>query len=102
MIADLIDLFMAIAPYNLVCRGYMPLRSEIAGDRPWSQCLHAKCVVVDEQYLFVTSANFTEAANDRNIEAGLLVNDRGLAKALRSQFEQLVAQRILERVPGLS
>ncbi|WP_309744892.1 hypothetical protein [Chamaesiphon sp. OTE_20_metabat_361] len=26
-------------------------------------CLHAKCVVIDEEYLLVTSANFTEAAH---------------------------------------
>ncbi|MGH2416510.1 MAG: DISARM system phospholipase D-like protein DrmC, partial [Microcystaceae cyanobacterium] len=35
-------------------------------------CLHAKCVVVDRQRLLVTSANFTEAAHERNIEAGVL------------------------------
>lgn len=64
-------------------------------------CLHAKCVVVDEQHFLVTSANFTEAANERNIEAGVLVSDRVLAKALRSQFERLVAQKILQRVPGI-
>jgi phosphatidylserine/phosphatidylglycerophosphate/cardiolipin synthase-like enzyme len=45
--------------------------------------------------------NFTEAANERNIEAGVLVSDRVLAKALRSQFERLVAQKILQRVPSL-
>lgn len=64
-------------------------------------CLHAKCVVVDEQHFLVTSANFTEAANERNIEAGVLVTDRVLAKALRSQFERLVAQDVLRRVPGI-
>ncbi len=32
--------------------------------------LHAKCVVVDDERALVTSANFTEAAQERNIEAG--------------------------------
>ncbi|MGB7442863.1 MAG: DISARM system phospholipase D-like protein DrmC, partial [Coleofasciculaceae cyanobacterium] len=64
-------------------------------------CLHAKCVVVDEERLFVTSANFTEAAHERNIEAGVLIADSVAAKAMRSQFEALVERRILRRVPGL-
>lgn len=34
-------------------------------------CLHAKCVVVDGEAVFVSSANFTEAAHQRNIELGL-------------------------------
>lgn len=43
-------------------------------------CLHAKCVVVDEERLLVTSANFTEAAHERNIEAGVLIDDPVAAK----------------------
>jgi hypothetical protein len=64
-------------------------------------CLHAKCVVVDEERVFITSANFTEAAHQRNIEAGVLLSDRVTARAIRSQFEMLVTQKILQRVPGL-
>lgn len=64
-------------------------------------CLHAKCVVVDEERLLITSANFTEAAHQRNIEAGILMTDKIAARAIRSQFEMLVAQDILKRVPGL-
>lgn len=64
-------------------------------------CLHAKCVVVDEERLFVTSANFTEAAHERNIEAGVLIADPIAAKAMRAQFEALVNRQILRRVPGL-
>jgi phosphatidylserine/phosphatidylglycerophosphate/cardiolipin synthase-like enzyme len=64
-------------------------------------CLHAKCVVVDEERLLITSANFTEAAHERNIEAGVLMRDRTIAKAIRSQFEMLVVSKQIERVPGL-
>jgi phosphatidylserine/phosphatidylglycerophosphate/cardiolipin synthase-like enzyme len=56
---------------------------------------------VDEERLFVTSANFTEAAHERNIEAGVLIADPVAAKAMRSQFESLVDRKILRRVPGL-
>ena len=34
--------------------------------------LHAKCIVVDRRVAFVTSANFTEAAQTRDIEVGAL------------------------------
>lgn len=64
-------------------------------------CLHAKCVVVDDETLFVTSANFTEAAHQRNIEAGVLIADAVSAKAMRAQFEMLVTRKLLLRVPGL-
>lgn len=64
-------------------------------------CLHAKCVVVDEERVFITSANFTEAAHQRNIEAGVLISNQAAARAIRSQFEMLVAQQILRKVPGL-
>lgn len=64
-------------------------------------CLHAKCVVVDDERLFVTSANFTEAAHQRNIEAGVLIADAVAARAMVAQFETLVARNFLLRVPGL-
>ena len=64
-------------------------------------CLHAKCVVVDEERFLVTSANFTEAAHLRNIEIGVTMTDKTIAKSIRSQFEMLLAQNILQRVPSL-
>lgn len=51
--------------------------------------LHAKCVVVDRRWAFVTSANFTEAAQERNIEAGVLLDHPRLADALAGQFAAL-------------
>jgi phosphatidylserine/phosphatidylglycerophosphate/cardiolipin synthase-like enzyme len=63
--------------------------------------LHAKCVVVDDAQVFVTSANFTEAAQERNIEAGVLLRDTAFARALVTQFERLVAGGHLKSVPGL-
>jgi phosphatidylserine/phosphatidylglycerophosphate/cardiolipin synthase-like enzyme len=58
--------------------------------------LHAKCVVIDEECALITSANFTEAAQQRNIEAGVLLSIPGIAKALCSQFENLVSRGILK------
>jgi phosphatidylserine/phosphatidylglycerophosphate/cardiolipin synthase-like enzyme len=75
-------------------------RSLAEGSGP-KACLHAKCVVVDERYAFVTSANLTEAAQERNIEAGVVIHGRHLARALVAQFETLVESHALKRVPGL-
>lgn len=63
--------------------------------------LHAKCVVVDDTRAFVTSANFTEAAQERNIEVGVLLHDAAVARSLVAQFEQLVGAGHLKSVPGL-
>jgi phosphatidylserine/phosphatidylglycerophosphate/cardiolipin synthase-like enzyme len=73
-------------------------RSLAIGTQP-KACLHAKCVIVDEQYVLITSANFTEAAHERNLEAGVLLND---TKAMRAQFESLVSRNILRRASGLT
>lgn len=41
-------------------------------DRTERASMHAKCVVVDGRRVFVSSANFTEAAQERNVEIGVL------------------------------
>jgi len=61
---------------------------------------HAKCVVVDEDRAFVTSANFTEWAQGRNVEAGVLLQGEHFAGQLRKQFDSLVEGRIVRRLPG--
>ena len=50
--------------------------------------LHPKCVVIDEGKALVTSANFTEAAQIRNIEAGVFIRDPGFACSLVRQSEK--------------
>ncbi len=64
-------------------------------------CLHAKCIVIDEDRALISSANFTEAAHERNIEAGTAITDTVLARALKAQFDTLVDHGELRRVPGL-
>lgn len=75
-------------------------RSLAPGRGPRS-VLHAKCIVIDDEVAFITSANLSEAAHERNIEAGLLVRDAAIAGALVQQFDSLVAAGVLKRVPGL-
>jgi len=62
--------------------------------------LHAKAVVADDEVVFITSANLTEAALERNIELGLLVRDRALAATVSSHFRVLIEQGLLLPLPG--
>jgi phosphatidylserine/phosphatidylglycerophosphate/cardiolipin synthase-like enzyme len=62
-------------------------------------CLHAKCLIVDDTRTFITSANFTEAAMDRNIEAGVLLEDAGFAQRLRAQFDALERTQQVRSLP---
>jgi phosphatidylserine/phosphatidylglycerophosphate/cardiolipin synthase-like enzyme len=54
--------------------------------------LHAKCIAVDRRLALITSANFTEAAQGRNIEAGVLVRHAPTVQRLVAYFEGLRAQ----------
>ncbi len=62
--------------------------------------LHAKVVVVDRCKLFLTSANFTEAAHQRNIEMGLLSRAAYLAEQVAAYFEGLRQSGHLRRLPN--
>lgn len=61
--------------------------------------LHAKAVVVDAEAVFVTSANMTEAAFDRNYELGLLSRDRALAATVARHFQTLIDRGLLSPLP---
>jgi phosphatidylserine/phosphatidylglycerophosphate/cardiolipin synthase-like enzyme len=54
---------------------------------------------VDDEVAFVTSANFTGWARERNVEAGVLVRNRHFSLQLRSQFDALVSGGIVRRLP---
>lgn len=61
---------------------------------------HAKCAVVDDEVAFVSSANFTEWAQQRNVEAGALVRNAPFAVQVRAQFDALVRSKQVARLPG--
>jgi phosphatidylserine/phosphatidylglycerophosphate/cardiolipin synthase-like enzyme len=61
--------------------------------------LHAKAVVADRQTMFITSANLTEAALNRNIEMGLLVRDASLAVSAIEHFSALIDGGLIRPLP---
>jgi len=56
--------------------------------------LHAKCIVIDIEVAFVSPANFTEAAQERNIETGTSIQSPLLARELSRHFVSLAANGV--------
>lgn len=78
---------------------YDPRGPEKTADSP--ACQHAKCILVDGTTAFITSANFTESAHERNIELGVLFrNNPRVAESIRSKFKSLIQNEFLKPLPA--
>lgn len=73
---------------------YYDPRSAVPGP-PWVS-MHAKCIVVDECWTFISSANFTERGQQRNLEVGVCIEDRAFASQLAGQWRSLIAGGLVE------
>jgi phosphatidylserine/phosphatidylglycerophosphate/cardiolipin synthase-like enzyme len=62
--------------------------------------LHAKCAVADARQSFVSSANLTDAALERNLEVGYLVTGGTSPRQLDAYFTRLVTRGDLVAVPA--
>ncbi len=60
--------------------------------------VHAKCAVADGKVAFVTSANLSEAALDRNMEVGILVRGGTLPNQLDQHLQALITTRQIEPI----
>ncbi|MDF1843526.1 MAG: DISARM system phospholipase D-like protein DrmC [Rubripirellula sp.] len=69
----------------------------ISDDEKVRSSLHAKCVVIDGRDVFVSSANFTKAGQERNIEVGLRIESQWLAARLTNHFESLISGDLVRR-----
>lgn len=63
-----------------------------------SGAVHAKCAVADGDLAFITSANLTSAAMERNMELGVLVRRGELPFELHRHLEALISTRVIEKV----
>ncbi|WP_441293152.1 phospholipase D-like domain-containing protein [Sorangium sp. KYC3313] len=63
--------------------------------------MHAKCVVVDSAKA-LSSANFTQRGQERNIEVGVLIEDPSFASYLAGQWLGLIDARIVGEFTKLS
>lgn len=60
--------------------------------------VHAKCAVADGELAFITSANLTSAAMERNMELGVLIKGGELPFELHRHLEALISTKFIERV----
>lgn len=60
--------------------------------------VHAKVAVVDGARAFITSANLTGHALEKNMEAGVLINGGSVPKTLSDHLQALIDVRALDRV----
>lgn len=60
--------------------------------------MHAKVVIIDKTAALISSANFTEAALNRNIETGVLLRQPRQVLRLRSFFEGLMIEKGLIQI----
>jgi len=59
--------------------------------------IHAKCAVADGEIAFITSANLTSAAMERNVELGVLVRGGKLPSELKKHLGSLITAKVFER-----
>ena len=59
-------------------------------DKKERAVMHAKCIVIDGKKALISSANLTEAAQRRNIEAGLFISDEVIARKVEEKFQALI------------
>jgi len=61
-----------------------------------SAVVHAKCAVADGRLAFVTSANLTPAALERNMELGLLIRNGTIPDRLSAHLEALATTKVIK------
>lgn len=72
----------------------------VGGSQFAGASVHAKCAVADGQEAFVTSANLTGAAMERNMEAGVMIGGGPLPAQLENHLLALITTKHLKRVGG--
>lgn len=61
-----------------------------------SAAVHAKCAVSDGKIAFITSANLTTAAMERNMELGMLIRGGAVPERLRQHLMALVTTKVIK------
>ena len=60
--------------------------------------VHAKCAVADDHIAFITSANLTVAAMEKNVELGVLIKGGDLPARLDQHLRSLIKSNVLKKV----
>ncbi|MEI7768500.1 MAG: DISARM system phospholipase D-like protein DrmC [Chloroflexales bacterium] len=60
--------------------------------------MHVKCALADRRMLFLSSANLTGAAMNRNMELGVMISGGEIPQRVGAQFDQMIARGVLRQV----
>ncbi len=71
--------------------------AKASGDTHLSAAVHAKCAVADGDLAFITSANLTSAALERNMELGVLLRNGVAPRRLQSHLNALVSTQMIRK-----
>ena len=74
-----------------------PTKHSYTGKAKGSQ--HSKVIIADDSIALIGSANLSDAAYERNIEVGCVIEDQEQVKALQEEFEALIESKKLTRLP---
>jgi phosphatidylserine/phosphatidylglycerophosphate/cardiolipin synthase-like enzyme len=83
---------------KLGCIWHWPLAARPRNAKGLPGKLHAKCLVVDQNEILISSANLTEDAMERNIELGIRCSCRTTALNVSSSFQRLAQLGTLKQV----
>jgi phosphatidylserine/phosphatidylglycerophosphate/cardiolipin synthase-like enzyme len=75
-----------------------PFQKRIKNEKHDGGSLHAKFVIQDDSRLFISSANLTESAFERNIELGVLISDKKIIINLRRHLSDLIRESVLVNI----
>lgn len=75
-----------------------PYKNRISDQDTLSGIVHAKFILQDSLKLFISSANLTGSALERNIELGVLIEDKRIISNLQNLLEELIIQNVITRI----
>jgi phosphatidylserine/phosphatidylglycerophosphate/cardiolipin synthase-like enzyme len=92
----------ALGPAVAACATvyYWPKENRPVGDHNKAGILHVKCVVADQEWLLLSSANLTQHAFTVNMELGILLRGGTLPGTVAQQFEWLIQDGVLHPLGG--
>lgn len=77
-----------------------PLEQRKRNERGQHGALHAKCILVDSDRLFVSSANMTSFALELNMELGVLLNGGEAPRQMERSLTELIRTGVLREHKG--
>ena len=72
-----------------------PFQKRIRNGENNGGSLHAKFIIQDESRLFISSANLTESAFERNIELGVLISNQAVVRKLKQHIKNLFYENLI-------